>query len=118
MAVDMEMDISHRVDLPITLTMRWAPLSVKSLRGRRTLEEFGAMLGVAKNTVWRWEAGRVKPDVAQMKKLNELAEKQGYWDQWQLKGSATLVGDLDKASAELKKQWKEADARSLAEFKR
>ncbi len=99
-------------------TIRWATLDLKGLRGKRTLEEFGAVLGVAKNTVWRWEAGRVKPDVPQMKKLNELAEKQGYWDQWQLKGSAVLVGDLDAASAQLKTQWKEADARSLAEFKR
>ncbi len=100
------------------ITLRWAPVNLKTLRGKRTLEEFGAVLGVAKNTVWRWEAGRVKPDVAQVKKLHELAEKQGYWDQWQLRGSAILVGDLEQASAELKKQWKEADARSLAEFKR
>ena len=100
-----------------SLSLRWAPVSLKTLRGKRTLEEFGAVLGVAKNTVWRWEAGRVKPDVAQMKKLYELAQKQGYWDQWQLKGSAILAGDLDEASAELKKQWQEADARSLAEFK-
>ncbi len=103
-------------ELPITI--RWATSDLKELRGKRTLGEFGAVLGVAKNTVWRWEAGRVKPDTTQMKKLNELAEKQGYWDQWQLKGSASLVGDLDAASAQLKTQWKEADARSLAEFKR
>jgi len=100
------------------VSVRWAPLDLKGLRGKRTLEEFGAVLGVAKNTVWRWEAGRVKPDAAQVKKLNELAVKQGYWDQWQLKGSARLAGDLDKASAELKQQWQEADARSLADFKR
>ncbi len=104
-------------DSSTSITLRWAPVSLKTLRGKRTLGEFGAVLGVAKNTVWRWEAGRVKPDVAQMKKLNELADKQGYWDQWQLKGSAILVGDLEQASAELNRQWKEADARSLAEFK-
>jgi transcriptional regulator with XRE-family HTH domain len=101
----------------ILITIRWAPMDLKNLRGKRTLEEFGAVLGVAKNTVWRWEAGRVKPSEDQMKKLNELAEKQGYWDQWQLKGSAILAGDLDEASAELKKQWQEADARSRAEFR-
>ena len=78
-----------------TLTIRWATLDLKGLRGKRTLEEFGAVLGVAKNTVWRWEAGRVKPDVAQMKKLNELAEKQGYWDQWQL----NAAGDRPPATA-------------------
>src|SRR5262245_17012839 len=100
------------------ITIRWAPVDLKDLRGKRTLEEFGGLLGVAKNTVWRWEAGRVKPSEDQMKKLNELAEKQGYWDQWQLKGSAVLARDLDAASAELKQQWKEADARSLAEFRR
>lgn len=100
------------------ITTRWAPMDLKNLRGKRTLEEFGVVLGVAKNTVWRWEAGRVKPSEDQMKKLNELAEKQGYWDQWQLKGSAILPGDLDEASAELKKQWQEADARSRAEFRR
>lgn len=102
----------------IFVIIRWAPMDLKGLRGKRTLEEFGAVLGVAKNTVWRWEAGRVKPSEEQMKKLNELAEKQGYWDQWQLKGSAILAGDLDEASAELKKQWQEADARSRAEFRR
>jgi transcriptional regulator with XRE-family HTH domain len=100
------------------ITIRWAPMDLKNLRGKRTLKEFGVVLGVAKNTVWRWEAGRVKPSEDQMKKLNELAEKQGYWDQWQLKGSAILAGDLDEASAELKKQWQEADARSRDEFRR
>ena len=100
------------------ITIRWAPMDLKNLRGKRTLEEFGAVLGVAKNTVWRWEAGRVKPSEDQMKKLNELAEKQGYWDQWQLKGSAILAGDLEEASVELKKQWQEADARSRVEFRR
>lgn len=105
------------VDLPL-LTIRWSPPDLKDLRGKRTLEEFGGILGVAKNTVWRWEAGRVRPSEDQMKKLNELAAKQGYWDQWQLKGSARLAGDLDEASAELAKQWKQADAESLAEFKR
>jgi transcriptional regulator with XRE-family HTH domain len=102
----------------ITVRVRWAPTDLKGLRGKRSLQEFGDVLGVTKNTVWRWEAGRVTPDVAQMKKLNELAAKQGYWDQWQLKGSATLVGNLEEASAKLKQEWKEADARSLAEFKR
>jgi transcriptional regulator with XRE-family HTH domain len=102
----------------LSIAIRWAPLDLKGLRGKRTLEEFGAVLGVAKNTVWRWEAGRVTPNAEQMKKLNELAQNQGYWDQWQLKGSAILAGDLEVASAELKKQWKQADAESLAAFRR
>ena len=112
------MDVDFIGAISVTTTVRWAAEDLKGLRGKRTLEEFGNILGVAKNTVWRWEAGRVKPGDEQMKKLNQLAEKQGYWDQWQLRGSAVLAGDLDEASAELKKQWKQADADSLAEFRR
>jgi hypothetical protein len=31
---------------------------VKQLRGKRTLADFGALIGAQKNTVWRWEAVR------------------------------------------------------------
>jgi DNA-binding transcriptional regulator YiaG len=51
----------------------WTPHLIKRLRGKRTQAEFGALIGVPKNTVWRWEAGQTCPDARHAAHLSELA---------------------------------------------
>ena len=82
-------------------TTTWTGGRVKRLRGHRTLEEFGSLLGVPKNTVWRWESGYSKPDSARSKRLSRLAEKEGFLHDWKLAGSASLLGDLEEGSQHL-----------------
>jgi transcriptional regulator with XRE-family HTH domain len=81
--------------------MRWTPRLIKRLRGKRTLAEFGALLGAPKNTVWRWEAGKSRPDVAYSKRLSGLARRERFLREWRLVGSMALVGDLEGAKAEI-----------------
>lgn len=98
--------------------IRWTPRLIKRLRGKRTLAEFGALLGVSKNTVWRWEAGKSQPDGAHAERLSELAEREHFLKDWKLAGSMTLLGDLESARdeiAQLFRQSLERTARQLAE---
>ena len=98
--------------------MRWTPRLIKRLRGKRTLAEFGALLGAPKNTVWRWEAGKSQPDETYAERLSELAERERFLKDWKLVGSMTLVGDLEGAKAEIAdlfRQSLERSARQLAE---
>ncbi len=81
--------------------VRWTPHLIKKLRGTRTQEAFGALVGARKNTIWRWEAGQTRPDARYRARLCELAAQERFLDDWQLVGSMTLVGDPDSAQAEL-----------------
>jgi len=84
----------------------WTSEKVKRLRGQRTLEQFGQLLRVPKNTVWRWEAGYASPDAERSRRLSRLARKERFLHDWNLKGSATLLGDLEEGSRHLAKHLK------------
>jgi len=87
---------------PVTKkAMRWTPRLVKQLRGKRTLADFGALIGAPKNTVWRWEAGHAQPDATYSERLSELAERDHFLKNWTLAGSMQLIGDLESAKAEI-----------------
>ena len=76
----------------------WTPEKIKRLRGRRTQAEFGRVIGVPKNTVWRWEAGRAHPDARRSQRLSRLVKAERFQPDWKLAGSATLEGDLEEGS--------------------
>lgn len=99
-------------------TYSWTAGLIRDLRGRRTQTEFGQALGVPKNTIWRWEAGRCKPDENSADRLSDLAEREGFLADWRVAGSIRIVGDLEKASRELRDLCEESldlSARRLAE---
>lgn len=79
----------------------WTPHLIRQLRGKRTQAAFGALLGAAKSTVWRWEAGQVRPDARYTACLTELAERERFHRNWQLVGSMSLHGDLEDATADI-----------------
>ena len=94
-------------------TVEWTKERVKRLRGRRTQEEFGKLIHVPKNTVWRWEAGYAVPDRERAKRLTQLATKERFVQDWKLAGSATLLGDLEEGSAHLVTHTKPLLARTV-----
>ena len=96
----------------------WTPVLIKELRSKRTQEEFGKLLGVPKNTVWRWECGMVKPDRRNCEKMTELAGKERFMEDWNLVGSVTLLGDLDTADAEIAKLFEESVKQTADELRR
>ena len=81
--------------------VRWTPRLIKQLRGKRSLADFGALLGAPRNTVWRWEAGNAVPDATYSAILSQLAEREHFLKDWKLVGSMTLLGDLESAEAEI-----------------
>ncbi len=80
----------------------WSPVLIKKMRGKRTQAEFGALLGVPKNTVWRWEAGLAKPASDSAKRLSALADKERFLKDWQLAGSIEILGDLEEGSRQIR----------------
>ncbi len=56
-------------------SMEWTSQRVRRLRGKRTQAEFGQLIGVPKNTIWRWEAGYARPDAERAARLSRLAKK-------------------------------------------
>ena len=80
------------------MTENWTAEKVKRLRGQRTQAQFGQLLGVPKNTVWRWEAGHARPDAKRSQRLSMLAKAEQFQPEWKLAGSATLLGDLEEGS--------------------
>jgi transcriptional regulator with XRE-family HTH domain len=98
--------------------MRWTPRLIKRLRGKRTLAEFGDLLGAPKNTVWRWEAGKSQPDDTYTDRLSELAEHENFLSDWNLVGSMTLLDDIEGAKVEIADMFRksiERTTRQLAE---
>lgn len=96
--------------------MHWSPRLVKKLRGKRTLADFGALIGAPKNTVWRWEAGQAQPDVTYAERLSELAEREHFLKDWKLAGSMTLVGDLEAAKAEIAELFRKSVERTAIQL--
>lgn len=80
---------------------RWTPRLIKRLRRNRSLDEFASLLNVSVEEGALWENGQSEPDIAQMEKLSELAEREQFLKNWKLAGSGELIGDLDVASQEL-----------------
>ncbi len=78
--------------------IHWIPSLVKRLRGKRSQSELGDLLGVSKNTVWRWEQGRSSPRREHAKALSRLAAQQNFLEDWKLVGSMELLGSLEEGS--------------------
>lgn len=79
----------------------WTPQLIRRLRGQRTQAAFGVLVGVSKNTVWRWEAGHACPAAPYAARLAALAAREHFLSDWELVGSMTLLGDLESAPAEI-----------------
>ena len=95
----------------------WTASLIKRLRGKRTLAEFGELIGVPKNTVWRWEAGYVKPDAEHADELSRLAERERFLHDWQLVGSVVIVGDLEASNTKVREMFKKSMAQSARRLK-
>ena len=78
--------------MPPQSALAWTGALVRRLRGKRTQAEFGRVLGVPKNTVWRWEAGVVAPDSRNARRLGRLAERERFPQAFKVKGSLTIIG--------------------------
>ena len=76
----------------------WTPVLIKKLRGKRTQTEFGTILGVPKNTVWRWENGQANPTIESARRLSAVADKERFLKDWKLAGSGEIAGDLEEGS--------------------
>jgi transcriptional regulator with XRE-family HTH domain len=95
----------------------WTPEKIRRLRGRRTQEDFGKMLRVPKNTVWRWEAGYARPDAERSRRLERVAKKERVVEGWKVSGSAILLGDLEEGSRHLVSHFKISPRRITATLK-
>jgi transcriptional regulator with XRE-family HTH domain len=85
---------------------KWTPERIRRLRGHRTQEQFGKVLNVPKNTVWRWEAGYARPDRKSAQRLSKFAQKEKFLQDWKLAGSAVLLGDIEEASRHISRHFK------------
>ena len=90
----------------------WPASLVKELRGKRTQAEFGRLLGVPKNTVWRWEASQVAPNREHQECLSKIAEQEHFESEWTLVGSIIILGDIEEASKEISRDIQEGLERS------
>lgn len=86
-----------------TVERAWTGALVRRLRGKRTQEQFGRLLGVPKNTVWRWESGRVTPDVENSRRLSQVAKREGFRDNWKVAGSLRFEGAIDGPSRSIQR---------------
>jgi transcriptional regulator with XRE-family HTH domain len=89
---------------------KWSPVLIRRLRGKRTQQQFAQLIGVPKNTVWRWEAGQCTPAPAYAQKLSHIAAQERFLLDWQPVGSIVWVGDLEAGAADIANDF----SRSLA----
>ena len=101
---------------PFETEIRWTPSLIRRLRGRRTQSEFGKLLGVPKNTVWRWEAGRAAPAARHVEALSKLASGQQFLKDWKLVGSMELLGSLEEGSKAIRASLEKSLFRSFREL--
>jgi transcriptional regulator with XRE-family HTH domain len=85
---------------------RWAPSLIKQLRGWRTQAEFGVLLGVPRNTVWRWESNASRPHPRTKGRIAKLAEQEGFMKKFKLVGSVTILVDLEEGSKQIAASFK------------
>ena len=100
-----------------TKQIGWTPALIRMLRGKRSQAAFGGLIGVPKNTVWRWETGSVSPDPENANKLSALARREGFLQDWQLAGSMVLIGEVEPASKKISEAVKKSLARSAKQLK-
>jgi DNA-binding transcriptional regulator YiaG len=93
--------LSKEANRSVRSEIQWTPRLIKRLRGKRSLTEFGLLLGAPKNTVWRWEAGKTRPLSTYAARLSRIAEREHFLKDWKLAGSMTLHGDLESANEEI-----------------
>ena len=93
-------------------TNKWTPLLIKQLRGKRTLEEFAALISAPKNTVWRWEVRRTQPSAIYIQRLGRLAQREKFFAGWKPIGSITWVGNLKAGSQAIARQFSRTLARA------
>ncbi len=74
-------------------------------------------MGVPKNTVWRWEAGRSAPDQEHTKALSRLALQQGFLKDWKVVGSMRILGSLETGSKTISANLMKSLLRSANELK-
>ncbi|MDA1313444.1 MAG: helix-turn-helix domain-containing protein [Acidobacteria bacterium] len=86
----------------------WDSALIRDLRGKRTQSEFGQALGVPKNTVWRWETGRCRPDENHAKLLSDLASREDFLADWRVFNSLRIMGDLEEGSREIRELFEES----------
>ena len=96
--------------------VRWTPRLIKQLRGKRSLADFGDLVGAPRNTVWRWETGNAVPDVRYSRLLARLAEREHFLEDWKLVGSMTLLGDLESAEAEIAELFRRSVERTVRQL--
>ncbi len=92
--------------------IHWTSGLIRDLRGKRSQAEFAQLVGVAKNTVWRWESGYAEPDLACQARLTEIAAQEDFLAGWQLVGSITRIGNLEKGSGQIAKMIEESITRT------
>lgn len=104
--------------MPLKKDLDWSPVLIKMLRGKRTQAEFGKLIGVPKNTVWRWEAGRAAPDPRHASRLSRLSQRERFLADWKVAGSLPPLDglDLEKASREIVKEFEKAIERSARQL--
>ncbi len=101
---------------PFETEICWTPSLIRRLRGRRTQSEFGKLLGVPKNTVWRWEAGRAAPAARYVEALSKLASRQQFLKDWKLVGSMKLLVSLEEGSKAIRASLEKSLLRSSREL--
>ena len=94
----------------------WTAILIKQLRGKRTQTEFGELLGVPKNTVWRWETGQAAPDRQHARRLSTLAEREHFLKNWKLVGSGRILGDIEEGSRGINSQLTKSINRSARQL--
>ena len=99
-----------------TKSFTWTAALIRRLRGKRTQAEFARFVGATKNTVWRWESGRVAPDPASRARLTRLAERERFSPDWTLAGSIRILGDIEEGSRLISRALKRGIERRIREF--
>jgi DNA-binding XRE family transcriptional regulator len=113
----MELAMRDAENISMTKERDWTPALIRMLRGKRSQATFGELIGVPKNTVWRWETGSVSPDPKNANKLSALAHREGFLQDWQLAGSMVLVGEVESDSNKISEAFKKSLSRSAKQLK-
>ena len=92
----------------------WTAAMIQKLRGKRSLAEFADVLGVPKKTVSLWLANR--GPAFDNTKLSALARKEGLHSDWKLKGSVTLLRDVEPGHALMNKLVRESIERTAQQL--